>query len=81
MEAPDYHERAHFETMDEGVLVAALKSTGYFFPFKFPRKCGVVDSVYVWFESTFTWVLQVFGQLVSLTGRMKITRNGMSGGE
>ena len=41
MEAPDYQVGAHFEDLDEGVLVAALKLTGYFFPFQFPWKWGV----------------------------------------
>ena len=41
MEAPDYQVGAHFEALVEGIPVAALKSTGYFFSFQFPRKCGV----------------------------------------
>ena len=40
MEAPDYLVGAHFKALDEGVLGAALKSTGYFSPFQFPWKCG-----------------------------------------
>ena len=41
MEAPDYQVGAHFEALDEGVLAAALKSTGYSFsPFQFLLKCG-----------------------------------------
>ena len=28
---------AHFEALDEGFLVAALISTGYFYPFNFHR--------------------------------------------
>ena len=32
LEAPDCQVGAHFEVLDKGVLVAALKSTGYFFP-------------------------------------------------
>ena len=27
MEAPDYQVRAHFEALDEGILIAALKLT------------------------------------------------------
>ena len=30
--SPDYQVGAHFEALDEGILVAAFKSTGYFFP-------------------------------------------------
>ena len=30
MEAPDYQVGPHFEALDEGPLVAAFKSTGYF---------------------------------------------------
>ena len=30
-----------FEALDEDVLAAAPKSTGYFLPFQFPGKCGV----------------------------------------
>ena len=32
MEDPDHQVGAHFEALDEGVLIAALKSAGYFFP-------------------------------------------------
>ena len=32
MEAPDYRVGAHFEALVEGVVLAALESTGYFFP-------------------------------------------------
>ena len=31
-EDPGYQVGAHFEALDEGVLVSALKATGYFFP-------------------------------------------------
>ena len=31
---------ARFEALDEGVLAAASKSTGYFLSFQCPRKCG-----------------------------------------
>ena len=43
MEAPDYQVEAHFEALDEGILLAASKTTGYFFPFQFPLKCGAID--------------------------------------
>jgi len=36
IEAPDYQVGALFEALDEGVLIAALKSTGIFFHFNFP---------------------------------------------
>ena len=39
MEAPDYQVGAHFEALDEGVLVAAFKSTGYFFPISISPVC------------------------------------------
>ena len=32
MEAPDYQVGAHFEALQEGILVAALKLFGYFLP-------------------------------------------------
>jgi len=35
-EAPDNQVVAHFEALEEGVLIAALKSTGYLSPFQFP---------------------------------------------
>ena len=35
---------ARFEALDEGVLAAASKSTGYFLPFQFPRKCGAASA-------------------------------------
>ena len=41
MEAPEYQVGAHFEALDEGVLVAALKSTGFFSPFQFSLMFGV----------------------------------------
>ena len=43
MEASDYQVRAHFAALDEGVLVAPSKLTGYFIPFQFPLKCGAAS--------------------------------------
>ena len=43
MEAPDYQVGAHFEALDEGVLVTSLKLVGYFFPFQFAWKCGAQE--------------------------------------
>ena len=40
MDTQDFQVGADFKALDKGVLVAALKSTGYFFPFQFPWKCG-----------------------------------------
>ena len=45
IEDRDYQVGARFKALDEGVLAAASKSTGYFLPFQFPRKCDAVDSV------------------------------------
>ena len=46
MEAPDYQAGAHFEALDEGVLTAAFKSTGYFFPISISLKVRCVVSVW-----------------------------------
>ena len=37
----DYQVGAHFEALDEGVCVAALKSTGYFPSFNIPLRDGI----------------------------------------
>ena len=38
MEAAEYQVGAHFEALDKGILVAALKLTGYFFPISISPK-------------------------------------------
>ena len=38
IEDPDYQVGARFEALDEGVLVAASKSTGYFFAISISQK-------------------------------------------
>ena len=38
MEVPDYQVGARFKALDEGVLIAAFKSTGYFFPISISLK-------------------------------------------
>ena len=51
---------AHFEALDKGVLVAALISTGYFLPFRLPRKCGGgihVDNQALAIDAGFEWGL------------------------
>ena len=43
MEAPDYQVGAHFEALDEGIVVAALNSTRYFMPFQYFQQFGEGD--------------------------------------
>ena len=40
---PDHQVGAHFEAMNEEVLVAALKLSGYFFSFQFSQRCGAMN--------------------------------------
>ena len=42
MEDPDYQVGARFEALDEGVLAAASKSTGYFFAISISQKVRCV---------------------------------------
>ena len=54
---------ARFEAQDEGVLAASSKSTGYFFPFQFAWKGGVMALAYghsdkvIDIETTLTYLI------------------------
>ena len=48
METPDYQKGAHFEALDEGVLIAALKSTGYFSHFNLPESAVSCTPPFYW---------------------------------
>ena len=42
---------AHFEALDEGVLIAALKLTGYFFPISISLEVWCTESAYLELDS------------------------------
>ena len=44
IEDPDYQVGARFEALDEGVLAAASKSTGYFFAISISQKVRCTET-------------------------------------